>query len=150
MVFPLKVKVYFGLTHWGHVMHICVSKLNIIGSDDGLSPGRHLAIIWISDGILLIVTLETNFNENLNWNLYIFIQENAFEKVVWKTAAILSRSQCVKLILSSGADSSCVLKVFGGLHGYIVWVVGVSGLPRVCTAMLAQVRLPSGHVGHMG
>ena len=26
------------LTHWGQVMHICVSKLNIIGLDNGLSP----------------------------------------------------------------------------------------------------------------
>ena len=28
------------LTHWGRVMHICVSKLTIIGSDKGLSPGQ--------------------------------------------------------------------------------------------------------------
>ena len=36
----------------------------------------------------------------LHWNLkrnsYIFIQENVFENVIWKTAAILSRPQCVK------------------------------------------------------
>ena len=30
-------------------------------------------------------------------NLYIFIEENAFENVVWKKAAILSRPQCVKV-----------------------------------------------------
>ena len=28
------------LTHWGRATHICVSKLTIIGSDNGLSPGR--------------------------------------------------------------------------------------------------------------
>ena len=33
------------LTHWGRVTHICVSELTIIGSDNGLSPGRHQAII---------------------------------------------------------------------------------------------------------
>ena len=33
---------------------------------------------------------------NVNRNLYIFIQENPFENVVWKMAAILSRPQCVK------------------------------------------------------
>ena len=33
---------------------------------------------------------------NLNWNLYVFIQENAFEIVVRKFVAILSRPQCVK------------------------------------------------------
>ena len=31
------------------------------------------------------------FQWNLNRNVYIFIQENAFENVVWKMAAILSR-----------------------------------------------------------
>ena len=35
----------FLLTHWGRVTHICVSKLTIIGSDNGLSPGRCQAII---------------------------------------------------------------------------------------------------------
>ena len=32
------------LTHWGRVTHICVSKLTINGSDNGLSPGRRQAI----------------------------------------------------------------------------------------------------------
>ena len=33
------------LTHWGRVTHICVSKLSILGLDNGLSPGRRQAII---------------------------------------------------------------------------------------------------------
>ena len=33
------------LSHWGRVTHICVSKLTIIGSDNGLLPGRRQAII---------------------------------------------------------------------------------------------------------
>ena len=37
--------IYFSLTHWGRVTNICVSNLNIIGSDNGLSPGRRQAII---------------------------------------------------------------------------------------------------------
>ena len=45
------------LTHWGRVMHICVGKLAIIGSDNGLSPGRRQAIIWTNAGILLIESL---------------------------------------------------------------------------------------------
>ena len=53
-------------THWGRVTHICVSKLTIIGSDNGLSPGRRQAIIWTSAGILLIRTLGTNFSEMLS------------------------------------------------------------------------------------
>ena len=51
------------LTHWGRVMHICVSKQTIVGSDNGLLPGRRQAIIWTNAGILLTGTLETNFNE---------------------------------------------------------------------------------------
>ena len=53
------------LTHWGRVTQICVSKLTIIGSDNGLSPGRRQAIIWTNAGILLIRTLGTNFSEIL-------------------------------------------------------------------------------------
>ena len=52
-----------GLTHWGRVTHKCVSKLTIIGSDNGLSPGQHQAIIWTNAGILLIRPLGTNFSE---------------------------------------------------------------------------------------
>ena len=50
------------LTHWGRVTHICVSKLIIIGSDNGLSPDRRQAIIWTNTGILLMGPLETNFS----------------------------------------------------------------------------------------
>ena len=54
------------LTHWGRVTHICVRKLTIIGSDNGLSPGRRQAIIWTNDWILLTRTLGTNFSEFLS------------------------------------------------------------------------------------
>ena len=50
------------LTHWGRVTHICVGKQTIIGSDNGLSPGRRQAIIWTNGGILLIGSLGTNFS----------------------------------------------------------------------------------------
>ena len=55
--------LYMYLTHWGRVTHICVVKLTIIGSDNGLSPGRRQAIIWTNAGILLIGPLGTNFSE---------------------------------------------------------------------------------------
>ena len=51
------------LTHWGQVMHIYVSKLSIIGSDNGLLPGRCQAMIWTHAGILLIGPLGTNIIE---------------------------------------------------------------------------------------
>ena len=53
------------LIHWGQVMHICVSRLIITGSDNGLSPYRRQAIIGTNAGILLIGTLGTNFSEIL-------------------------------------------------------------------------------------
>ena len=80
------------VTHWGRVTHTCVSKLTITDSDNGLSPGRRQAIIWTNAEILLIGTPGTNFNRNS----YIFIQENPFQNIVWKMAAVLSRTQCVK------------------------------------------------------
>ena len=45
--------------------HICVGKLTIIGSDDGLTPERRQAIIWTNAGILLIGPLGTDFSEIL-------------------------------------------------------------------------------------
>ena len=65
----------FALTHWGRVTHICVSKLSIIGSDNGLSPDRRQAIIWTNAGILLIGTLGTNFNE-ISFEIHIFPFKN--------------------------------------------------------------------------
>ena len=43
-----------GLTHWGRVTEIWVSKQTVIGSDNGLSSGRRQAIIWTNAGILII------------------------------------------------------------------------------------------------
>ena len=53
------------LTHWGRVTHICVGKLTIISSDNGLSPERRQVIIWTNSGVLLIGPLGTNFSEIL-------------------------------------------------------------------------------------
>ena len=75
--------------------HICVSELTMIGSDNGLSPGRRQAIIWNNAGLLLIESLGTNFQWNFNRNSNIFIQENALEHVVSEMTSILSRPQCV-------------------------------------------------------
>ena len=53
------------IIYWGQVTHICVSYFTVIGSDNGLSPGRRQAIIWTNAGILLIEPLATNFSEIL-------------------------------------------------------------------------------------
>ena len=72
------------LNHWGRVTHICVSKLTIIG----LSSVRRQVIIWTNVWILSIRQIRNKLKWNLTRNLHIFIQENAFENIVWKTAAI--------------------------------------------------------------
>ena len=79
------------ITHWGRVTHICVSKQTIIGSDNGLSPGRRQAIIWTNAGILLIGPLGTNFSEIFIGIQAFFFQENTLENVVCEMASILSR-----------------------------------------------------------
>ena len=78
--------------------HICVGKLTIIGSDNGLSPGRRPAIIWTNAEMLLFGPLGSNFCEceivvEIDKFSY---QENAFETVVCEMVAILSRPQWVK------------------------------------------------------
>ena len=56
---------YIKLTPWGRATHICVGKLTIIGSDNGLSPGWRQAIIGTNAGILLHVigAMGINFSE---------------------------------------------------------------------------------------
>ena len=53
------------LTHWGQITHICICNLTLIGSDNGLWPGRHQVIIWTNAIILLIGPLKTHFSEIL-------------------------------------------------------------------------------------
>ena len=80
------------LTHWGRVTHICVGKLTIIASDNGLSPGRRQAIIWTNAGILLIGPLGTNFSEIL-----IGIQIFSFKKMHLKMSSAKWRPSCLGL-----------------------------------------------------
>ena len=88
------------LTHWGRVTHTCVGKLAIIGSDNGLSPGRRQAIIWINAGILLIGRLGVNFSEIL-----IAIETFSFKNMHLKISSAKWRPFCFGL------------NVLNGLHG---------------------------------
>ena len=62
--------------------HIWVSKLTIIGSDNGLSSDRRQAIIWTNAGILLMGHLGINFNEIL-----IEIHTSSFKKMRLKMSS---------------------------------------------------------------
>ena len=110
------------LTHWGQVKHICVSELIIIGSDNGLSPVRHQAIIWTNEGILLVKALGTKFSEILKRNSYIFIQENAYKmlSVQWRYFCPgLNVLKKIQLMLSAKWQPFCLCP--SGLASWCSW-----------------------------
>ena len=80
------------LTHWGWVTHKCIGNLTIIGPDNGLSPGRHQAILWTNAGILLIGPCGTNFSEIL-----IGIHTFSFKKIHLKISSAKWRPLCLGL-----------------------------------------------------
>ena len=79
-------------THWGRVTHLCVGKLTIIGSDNGLSHVRRQAIIWTNAGILLIGPLGTKFNQ-----IVIAIHTFSFTKMHLKLSSAKWRPFCLGL-----------------------------------------------------
>ena len=83
------------LPHWGRVTHICVSKLTIIGSDNGLSPDRRQAIIWTNAGLLLTGPFGTNFSEIL-----IEILPFLFKKIRLQASSAKRRPFCLGLNVS--------------------------------------------------
>ena len=79
-------------THWGRVTHIWFGNLTVIGSDNGLSPGRRQAITWTNVGILLIGPQGTNFSEML-----IEIHTFSFKKIHLKMSSGKWRPFCLGL-----------------------------------------------------
>ena len=100
------------LTHWGRVKHICISNLTIIGSDNGLSPGRRQAIIWTNVRILLIGPLGTNFSEMLI-EIHIF----SFKKIDLKMSSGKWRPFCLGL--------NVLKKIQGQKHLYEIVIADV-------------------------
>ena len=106
---PLREPIVRLLTHWGRATHICVSRLTIIGSDNGLPPDRRQAIIWTNAGILLIGPMGTNFSEILIKN-YTF----SFRKIHLKMSSGKWRPFCLGLnVLTGSAVSRTGLEGFG-------------------------------------
>ena len=87
------------LTQWGRVTQICISKLTIIGSDNGLSPERRQAIIWTNAGILLIGPLGTNVVDIL-----IAIHTFSFKIMHFKVSSGKLRQFCLGLNVLSPLD----------------------------------------------
>ena len=89
------------LTHWGRLTHIWVGNLTIVGSNNGLSPGRREAIIWTNAGTLLIRSLEINLSEIL-----IEIPTFLFTKMHVKMSGRKWRSFCFGLnVLITSCDT---------------------------------------------
>ena len=107
---------YSGLTHWGRLTQICVSKLTIIGSDNGLSPGRRQAIIWTNAAILSIGALGTNFSEIL-----IKICTFSLKKMLLKMPSGKRRPSCLGLDVLSIWSRSGVYGTFH-MHTYMVYI----------------------------
>ena len=107
------------ITRWGRAMHICVKKLTIIG--------RRQAIIWTNAGMLLIRALGRHFSEMLcKICKMIFIQENAYEDVVWKMASIRSWSRKLwpNLLLKSYFANRPHNSHFWNTNILLIFVVG--------------------------
>ena len=90
---------------WGQVMHICVSEIITIGSDNGLSPSRPQAIIWTDAGILLIGLLGIFFSESLI-EIHIF----SFNKMHLKMASAKWRLFGLNLNVLSWLCPSAILQ----------------------------------------
>ena len=102
------------LTHWGRVTHICLSKLTIIGSDNGLSPSRRQAIIWTNAEILLIRPSGTNLSEIL-----IEIDVFTFKKVHLKMSSAKCRPFCLGLNVLNRKEIGLIILDLG----YVPWAV---------------------------
>ena len=98
------------LTRWGRVTHVCVSKLTIIGSDNGLLPYQRQAIIWTNAGLLLIGPLGTNLSEIL-----IEILTFSFKKICLKVSSAIIL-YCIRYLqncdLISSLDTKLCMKNF--------------------------------------
>ena len=75
--------------------YICVSKIIIIGPDNGLWPSRRQPIIWTYAGILLIGPLGTNFSDILiEINTFSFFKEIHLQMSSGKCRSIILASVC--------------------------------------------------------
>ena len=100
---PTVVSYFNPLTHRGWMTHICIS-VNIIGSDNSLSPYWCQAIVWTNAVRLLIGPSRTNFNE-----LFIKIQQfSFFKKMLLKMLSGKWRPFCLGLNVLNGNNAASV------------------------------------------
>ena len=86
-------QLLFGLTHWGRVMHMCVSTTNQHCS----APSHYLnqswhVVNWLSGNI---------FQWNITWKSKTFIQGTTLENIYCQSGGHCGRSQCVLPLMRS-------------------------------------------------
>ena len=96
--------------------HLCLSRLIITSSDNGLSPGQRQAIIWTNAGILLIGLFGTNFSENL-----IEILTFSFMKMRLKVSSAKWRPFCLGLNVLKHIKSYQYIQQRMASHKIIYW-----------------------------
>ena len=84
-------------------MHTCINKLTINDSDNGLSPGRHQAIIWTNARILLIGPLGTKICE-----IFIKINIYSFKKMHLKMMSRKWQPFCLNVLTLAHAMACCL------------------------------------------
>ena len=122
-----------GLTHWGRMTHICLGKLTITGSDNGLSPGRCQATIWTKAAILSIRPLGTNFCA-----LLIEIQTFPFKKMRSKVSSAKWWQFCLGLNIQPKR-----LHSLWSLFGVTTWLT-------LWTRLSCQYSSRANHSHHCG
>ena len=126
------------LTHWGRMMHICIIKLTIIGSYNGLSPGWRQAIIWANDGILLVGTLGTNFGEILS-EIHTF----SFKKMHLNMSSAKKRHFCLGLnvLMTQRSDikrttKEKIINSKGKINNFNIFLHATVGWNVICLIIL--------------
>ena len=115
------------LTYWGWVTRICVNKLTITGSDNGLSPGRRQDIIWTNARILLIWHLGTKFIK-----IFIEIHISLLKKTHSNGGHFASASMCQPIIYNH-CENKTLLTI--SLWYAVYWVMS-SRYPNFVNTML--------------
>ena len=117
--------------------HICVSKLTIIGSDNGLSPVWRQAIIWSNAGILLNWTLGTNFSE-----IFSEIDIFSFKQMRLKMSSGKWRPYCLGLNVLKKVGYKCNVSIPASTpqytHGSALVIFLWSMNNDICTFSITQ------------
>ena len=127
------------LTHWGRVMHICVSELTSIGSDNGLLPGRRQAIIWNNAGLLLIEPLGTNFSE-----ISFRIQTFSFKKMPLNVSSAKWPPFCLGL----NVLTHWVWDIWRGFADIIIKCIFLNENVRILVNISLK-SIPKGHINNI-